>query len=109
MKINTLRDNMRQVNVQGTITEVGDTRTVNLRAGGEAQVAEAQLKDETGTIALSLWDDQIEQVARGSVVEVLNGYTSQFRGELKVSIGKYGRLIVQAEGSDLDQPQFGEV
>ena len=109
MRIADLRDAMRKVDATGTIISVDAPRTVNLKMGGEAQVAEAQLKDESGTITLSLWDEQVEQVVPGAVVSIVNGYTNSFRGEVRLAVGKYGRLVVQAVGSDLDEPQFGEV
>jgi replication factor A1 len=65
---------------------------VNLRAGGTAQVADAVISDETGTIKLSLWDDQINMVKQGDRVSIENGYTQAFRGENSVNIGRYGNL-----------------
>jgi replication factor A1 len=65
---------------------------VNLRAGGTAQVADAVISDETGTIKLSLWDDQINMVKQGDRVSIENGYTQAFRGENSLNIGRYGNL-----------------
>ncbi len=94
MQVRDLRDGMRRVDSEGEITEISDPRTVNLRTGGEARVADTMLKDDTGTIKLSLWDDQIDMVKVGSKVRVTNGYTNSFRGELRLNVGKYGRLEV---------------
>lgn len=94
MNIKDLRDGMRRVDAEGEIVEIADPRTVNLRTGGEARVADCQLKDESGQIKLSLWDDQIDLVKQGSKVRILNGYTNSFRGELRLNVGKYGKLEV---------------
>ncbi|MDA4125273.1 MAG: OB-fold nucleic acid binding domain-containing protein [Thaumarchaeota archaeon] len=94
MNVKDLRDGMRRVDAEGEITEISDPRTVNLRTGGEARVADCMLKDETGTIKLSLWDDQIDMVKQGSKVRVTNGYTNSFRSELRLNVGKYGKLEV---------------
>ncbi|MDG6989512.1 MAG: DNA-binding protein [Nitrososphaerota archaeon] len=94
MNIRDFRDGMRRVDTEGEIVELSEPRSVNLRTGGEARVADAQLKDESGQIKLALWDDQIDQVKVGSKVRVTNGYTNSFRGELRLSIGKYGKLQV---------------
>src|SRR5215470_5371160 len=94
MDIRDLRDGMRRVDAEGEIAEISDPRTVNLRTGGEARVADATLKDASGQVRLSLWDDQIDQVKQGSKVRVTNGYTNSFRGELRLNVGKYGRLEV---------------
>ena len=94
MKINELRDNMRRVDAEGEVADISEPRTVNLRTGGQAKVAEADLRDDTGTIKLSLWDDQIEVVKVGARVKVENGYTNSFRGEIRLNVGKYGKLSV---------------
>ncbi|MGD1837422.1 MAG: DNA-binding protein [Nitrososphaeraceae archaeon] len=91
-KINQLKPGMRGVNVQAKVDSISEPRTVNLRNGGTAQVADAQVSDETGTIKLSLWDDQINAVSEGDMVSVENGYTHAFRGETNLNIGKYGTL-----------------
>ncbi len=85
---------MRRVDAEGEIAEMAEPRSVNLRAGGEARVADCMLKDETGQVKLSLWDDQIDQVKQGSKVRVTNGYTNSFRGELRLNVGRYGKLEV---------------
>ena len=94
MNVRDLRDGMRRVDAEGEIVEIAEPRTVNLRAGGEARVADCMLKDDSGQIKLSLWDDQIDMVKQGSKVRVTNGYTNSFRGELRLNVGKYGKLEI---------------
>ncbi|QQG48514.1 MAG: DNA-binding protein [archaeon] len=94
MNVRDLRDGMRRVDAEGEIAEMAEPRTVNLRTGGEARVMDCMLKDESGQIKLSLWDDQIDMVKQGSKVKVTNGYTNSFRGELRLNVGKYGKLDV---------------
>ncbi|MGA9927460.1 MAG: DNA-binding protein [Nitrososphaeraceae archaeon] len=92
MKINELRAGMRNVNVNGRVESLGEPRTVNLRTGGTAQVADAVLSDDTGKIKLSLWDNQITMMNEGDEVSIENGYTQAFRGENSLNIGRYGKL-----------------
>ncbi|HXX06347.1 MAG TPA: DNA-binding protein [Candidatus Bathyarchaeia archaeon] len=80
--------------VEGVIDSISEPRTVNLKTGGQAQVADAILKDGTGQIKLSLWDAQIKMVKQGSKIRVENGYISTFRGENALNVGKYGKLEV---------------
>ena len=80
--------------VEGTIESISEPRTVNLKAGGQAQVADAVLKDDTGQIKLTLWDAQIKMVKAGSKVTVENGYINSFKGENSLNVGKYGKLNV---------------
>jgi replication factor A1 len=80
--------------VEGVIGSIGEPRTVNLKSGGQAQVADAVLKDDTGEIKLTLWDAQIKMVKQGSKIRIENGYISTFRGENSLNVGKYGKLEV---------------
>jgi replication factor A1 len=93
--INQLRSGMTKLDtVEGTIESISEPRTVNLKAGGQAQVADAILKDETGQIKLTLWDAQIKMVKAGSKVTVENGYINSFKGENSLNVGKYGKLNI---------------
>jgi len=85
---------MRKVDVEGIISEIPEPRTVTLRTGQQARVADCTLQDASGTVKLSLWDDDIDKVQVGSRVRIENGYTNSFRGELRLNVGRYGRLIV---------------
>jgi ssDNA-binding replication factor A large subunit len=93
--ISQLRSGMTKLDtVEGTIESISEPRTVNLKAGGQAQVADAIIKDETGQIKLTLWDAQIKMVKPGSKVTVENGYINSFKGENSLNVGKYGKLNV---------------
>lgn len=93
--INQLRSGMTKLDtIEGTIESISEPRTVNLKAGGQAQVADAVLKDDSGQIKLTLWDAQIKMVKAGSKVSVENGYINSFKGENSLNVGKYGKLNV---------------
>ena len=94
MKISELKDGLRRVDAEGEISEKSEARTVNLRAGGTAQVADCMLQDESGSIKLSLWDDMISQVRVGDKVKVENGYINSFQGEIRLNVGRFGKLEV---------------
>ena len=52
------------------------------------------IQDETGTIKLTLWNEQIDMVNVGDNVKIENGYVTSFKGENQLNIGKYGKLTV---------------
>ena len=96
MKINELRDRMKNVVVQGKVTEKSDPREVMSRFKDETyKVATAIVADESGSIKMTLWNDQITQVNVGDTVKVENGYVSSFRGEIQLNVGRYGKLAVE--------------
>jgi replication factor A1 len=95
MKIGEIRDGMKRVEVEGEIDGIGEPRVVNLHAGGQAKVAEGWLNGingDPGKIKISLWNDQIAMVTNGCQVHIEQGFCRSFRGELQLSVGKFGRL-----------------
>jgi replication factor A1 len=92
MKISELKAGMRNVSVTGKVDSVGEPRTVNLKAGGTNNVADAVISDESGTIKLSLWGDDINKIRAGDRVSVENGYINTFKGENSLAVGKFGKL-----------------
>ena len=92
MKISELKGGMRNVSVSGKIDSVGEPRTVNLKAGGTNTVADAVISDDSGSIKLSLWGEDIDKIQPGDRVSVENGYINTFKGENSLAVGKFGKL-----------------
>jgi replication factor A1 len=96
VKIKELRDGMKRVNVKGTVTEKSDPREVTSRFKDQTyRVSTAMMSDETGTIKLTLWNDQIEMVNVNDIIRIENGYITSFRGEIQLNVGKFGTLTVE--------------
>ena len=82
------------INVQGKIRDKSEVRTVNTKFG-ETKVCDAYLKDESGSIKLTLWADDTEKVNNGDTVSLEGGYTTTFRNEVQLNKGrKDGKLEV---------------
>ncbi|HII86304.1 TPA: single-stranded DNA-binding protein [Candidatus Bathyarchaeota archaeon] len=62
------------------------------RDGSAHRVCDALVGDETGSIYLTLWDDNIEKVNENDSIRVENGYVTLFKGNMRLNIGKYGKL-----------------
>ena len=96
MKIKELRDGMKRVEVEAKVLSKDATREVLSRYKDVVhRVANASISDGTGTIKLTLWNDQIEQVNVNDNIKVENGYITTFRGEMQLNVGRYGKLTVQ--------------
>jgi GNAT superfamily N-acetyltransferase len=93
-RIEELRDGMRDITVEGEVSEKSFARTVRSRRRGENLfVANAAIEDETGRVILVLWNDQIKQTSVGNRVRVEFGYVSSYRGITQLNVGRGGRLI----------------
>jgi len=71
--------------------------TVSRRDGSTHRVVDALVGDETGSVFLTLWDDNIDKVNEGDTINVKNGYVSLFRGSMRLNIGRYGSLETGAQ------------
>ena len=95
LNINDLRDGMRRVDVEAQVTEIGEPREVtSKRTGANLTVADAVLTDDSGSIKLTLWNEQIDQVKVNDMVKIANGYVTSWQGERQLNVGRYGTLTV---------------
>ena len=101
-KVRDLTPSSKQVNVHAKVMTVGEAKEVMGKYGDPRKVAEAVIGDETATIILSLWNEQIGSIAKDDVVLVDNGYVSLVRGHMRLNVGRYGSLAKS------DQP-IGEI
>ena len=98
VKVENLDPESRQVNVTVKVVSKGQPReTVSRRDGSTHRVVDALVGDETGSVYLTLWDDNIDKVNESDTIIVKNGYISLFRGSMRLNIGRYGSLETGAQ------------
>ncbi len=95
--IGDLRAGMTGVNLSAEVLEVGKPNAIFTRFGNQSMVANALIGDKTGTVQLSLWGEQIEAVAAGDIVQIVNGKMMFFKGRSQLRIGKNGALRVERQ------------
>jgi replication factor A1 len=97
-KVGNLNPGSRSLNLTVKVVSKNPVReVVSRRDGSSHRVTEALVGDETGSVLLTLWDDTIESVTEGDVVEVNNGYIRLFRGSMRLNIGRFGTLEASEE------------
>lgn len=103
LKVEKLTPDSRRVNIRVKVVKKGEPReTISRRDGSLHRVSDALVGDETGSLYLSLWDDNIGKAGDGDVIEIKNGYVSLFRGSMRLNIGRYGSF-------EKSQEEIGEV
>ncbi len=96
-KVGELTPQSRAVNVTAKVVSKSEIREIPMGRDGSAhKVCDALVGDETGVVYLTLWDDNIEKVNDGDTVRVENGYVTLFKGNIRLNIGKYGKLELAA-------------
>lgn len=99
MAIKDLQPKQTNVEVIAEVIEVGEAREFQ-KFGKAGRVATARIKDDTGEVKLSLWNEQVDQVKEGDKVHIKNGYVGEWQGELQLTTGKFGSLEVLGGASD---------
>ena len=102
--ISELNAGQGNVNVEGTITEVGEGRTFS-KFGKEMTVANAILQDDSGTVKLTLWNEDVNKFKEGDKIKIENGYVNEFQGEKQLTSGKFGKME-KVDGSDSGQEEL---
>ncbi len=91
MNIKDIRPNTGNIEVVGEITDKGEPRGFE-KFGKKGQVCKSTLADATGSVVLTLWNEDIEKVNVGDTIKVKNGWCSAYKGEVQLSTGKYGKI-----------------
>ncbi len=94
MKISELRIGTTGIDLQAKVTDVSEPREVRTKFGYSTRVASATIEDDSGTISMTLWGNQIDQINVGDTVEIKDGYIREFRGELQLNIPRKGEIKV---------------
>ncbi len=93
-KIGDIHEGQQRIIIEGQVERIAGPRTVKSRKTGEdLRVADVTLSDDTGSIRLVLWNNQIPQVKVNSNIRIEEGYAKSYRDELQMSVGKWGMII----------------
>jgi len=93
-KIKDLRVGMKRINLKAQVLEISEPRLVVTNFGSYANVANALVTDETGTIKLPLWNKQIDEISVGDLIQVENANVIIFRGERQLKVNRSGKLSI---------------
>ena len=106
MKISELKAGASNVTVTAKVVNKEEPREVVTKYGKRLSVANITLQDDSGSIAMSLWGDTINEVDVGDTIEVSNGYVNEFRGSPQLSAGKFGKIRVVEKGNGAAAPDY---
>ena len=93
MNIKDIQARQGNISITAEVLDKGEVREFE-KFGKSGRVCNAKIKDETGEVSLTLWNEQIEQVNPGDKITITNGWCSEFQGELQLSTGKFGKLEI---------------
>ncbi|MFH0922683.1 MAG: OB-fold nucleic acid binding domain-containing protein [Candidatus Micrarchaeota archaeon] len=93
MKISELTPGTGNVDLEVEVIGVEAPREIN-KNGRNLRVANVTLKDDSGTMTLVLWNDNIDKVSEGARVKITNGYVNTWQDKPQLTLGKFGAIEV---------------
>lgn len=102
MKISDLKVGQGNADIEAEVTEITEPREID-KFGRSIRVATATIQDDSGSIKMTLWNQDIEKVTKGSRIKVTNGYVNEFQGEKQFTAGKFGKIEIVSEGEGGDK------
>ena len=91
MNISELRSGQEKVEIEAVITGMEEPREFD-KFGKTIRVANATIEDDSGSIKLTLWNQDIDKAKVGIKIKITNGFVNDFKGEKQVTSGKFGKL-----------------
>lgn len=83
---------MSHVSVKVRVTSTAAVQRITTGGGLQRDVQQLKVDDESGSITLVLWDDKIEPLKPGDLLQIKNGYVTSFKGDWRINIGKSGEM-----------------
>ncbi|MBS3169232.1 hypothetical protein J4210_02005 [Candidatus Woesearchaeota archaeon] len=96
MEIKDVKPNQGNIDLVAEVKTKEAARTFE-KFGKKGKVCNATLKDQSGEITLTLWNDDVDSVNVGDKVHLQNGWCSEYKGAKQLSTGKFGKIEILGE------------
>ncbi|MBU1203824.1 MAG: DNA-binding protein [Nanoarchaeota archaeon] len=109
MKIAEIQSRQGKIDIEAEVVEKGEVREFQ-KFGRAGKVCNAKIKDDSGEIDLTLWNEDVDKVEVGDKVKLTNGYCNEFQGNKQVTAGKFGKLEIagKEETVETESAEEGE-
>lgn len=91
MKIKDLQTNQPFSRLEVELVSKGEPRAFQ-SARGAGTLCKTAVRDDSGEVSLTLWNDQANKYNEGDHLVIENGWCSEYRGEKQISTGKQGTI-----------------
>jgi len=91
-KIDAVKPLEKHLDVVFKVLEKEEEREITNKSGETHRVCDFTVADETGSIVITLWNEDIDALEIDKVFKLSNGFANVFRNSLRLSKGKFGAL-----------------
>ncbi|MBS3127336.1 hypothetical protein J4228_04175 [Candidatus Woesearchaeota archaeon] len=93
MEIKDLQANKGNIDVVVNVIAKEEPRTFE-KFGKAGRVCTVKVKDDSGEIKVTLWNEDVDKIGVGDKVHIQNGWCSEYKGEKQLSTGKFGKIEI---------------
>ena len=89
--LSELRPGMENVELIVDLMSLGEPRKVTTYSGLEHTLVEGLVKDGSGSMGLTVWNEMIEElegIEAGDTLRLVDCFITSFKGELSVNVGR---------------------
>ena len=91
MKIKDAKPNSNATLEEVTVTSKGDVREFT-KFEKPGRVCNCDIKDDSGEMQLTLWNDEVDTVNSGDKLKITDGWVKEWNGNLQISAGRNGKI-----------------
>ncbi len=95
MEIKDIKANQGKIDIVADVVSKDQPRTFE-KFGKAGRVCNVKLRDKSGDVVLTLWNDDVDSVKVGDKIQIQNGWCSEYKGERQLSAGKFGKVVIVA-------------
>jgi replication factor A1 len=95
MQVKDLKDKTQVDEITLKITAKEEVKDVR---GGTLKMCNCTGEDETGSVTVTLWQQDVEKVNVGDTIKITKGWAQTYQDKLQVSSGRFGQLEVVSQG-----------
>lgn len=93
MNVSELKPGTGNVSLEVEVASKDEEREIN-KYGRKLRVCNFSVKDDSGSITLVLWNEEIDKVKEGDKLQIENAYVNEWQGTPQLTLGKFGKLNV---------------
>ncbi|MCX6815345.1 MAG: OB-fold nucleic acid binding domain-containing protein [Candidatus Aenigmarchaeota archaeon] len=103
LNIQSVMPGMQNVDVTGKITRISPIKEFKTEKA-EGRVSNIIIADKTGSVRMSLWNDEIEKLTNLEVGDVVNirGYVKDNMGQPEIRLGRKGLIAKMEDKGEFD-------
>ena len=91
MNVEELSPEADDVEITGKISELPTPRAVSTRYG-QKKIVTVVFEDDTGSIDLTLWEEEIDAIEEGAEVHITGAYVREWADDIQLNIGRDGEI-----------------